>query len=139
MFFSKRSAHIEIVRDHSIEKVQFIVLPYMSELPKETKVEFNNKVNRSSPKTKVGDLVQHADHIIEVCKHELRLKLFFSRNKLIAIFANFVNLWKDLAFILVHKVFLLLISRTSARISSSFLLIQPIPALLLIQTVMTAD
>lgn len=35
-----------------------------------------------------------------MCKHEEKLAVFFSKNKFIAIFANYVILWKDLAFIL---------------------------------------
>ena len=38
--------------------------------------------------------------IIEVCKHEEVLALFFSRNQFLAIFANYVILWKDLAFLM---------------------------------------
>lgn len=33
-FFSKNSAHIEVVRNKNIEKVHFILLPYCHELPK---------------------------------------------------------------------------------------------------------
>jgi len=58
-FFSQNSAHIEVLKNKVIEKVYFIKLPFCHELPKENKTEFNNKVNRSSPKTKVQDLVAH--------------------------------------------------------------------------------
>lgn len=100
-FFSKNSAHIEVIRNRDIEKVYFIVLPFCKELPKETKNDFNEKVNRQSPQTKVSDLIENSAEVIKICKHELRLKLFFGRNKVIAVFANFVNLWKDLAFFMV--------------------------------------
>ena len=45
-------------------------------------------------------MIEQTDTIIEVCKHEEKLAVFFSKNKFIAIFANYVILWKDLAFIL---------------------------------------
>jgi len=97
-FFSRNSAHIEVVRNKKLEKVHFMLLPFCKEIPQEKKNYFHDHVNRQSPQTKVSDLVKFADQIIEICKHELRLKLFFGRHKVIAVFANFVNLWKDLSF-----------------------------------------
>jgi inositol 1,4,5-triphosphate receptor type 1/inositol 1,4,5-triphosphate receptor type 3 len=45
-------------------------------------------------------LVEEAPKIIEVCKHEQKLALFFARQKFVAVFANFVDLWRDIAFLL---------------------------------------
>jgi len=70
------------------------------QLTEEIKNEFNDKVNRASPKTKVSGLIDESQQIIKRCKHELKLKLFFDRNKMIALFANFKSLWRDLAFAL---------------------------------------
>lgn len=66
------SARIEVVRDDALERVDFILLPYCKQLPKETKNRFNNKVDRQSTKTKVDDLISNSDQIIEICKHEYR-------------------------------------------------------------------
>ena len=45
-------------------------MPYCHYLPKETKTEFKNKVNRDSTYAKIADLVKECDSIQEVCKHE---------------------------------------------------------------------
>lgn len=69
-FFSKNSAHIEAVRNDELERVHFFLLPCCHYLPKETKVDFHDKVNRASVKSKVTDLVDHSLKIIEIAKHE---------------------------------------------------------------------
>lgn len=51
-FFVKHSGNIEIIRHNRIEKVNFILMPYCHYLPKETKNEFHELVNRDSPETK---------------------------------------------------------------------------------------
>jgi len=114
-FFSRNSASIEVLRQGDVEKVRFIVLPYCHELPKEVKSEFNENVNRQNTKTKVEGLVKESEAIIDVCQHELRLKAFFNRRKLIAVFANFVNLWKDLAFLLSITLNLMILGAYSTR------------------------
>lgn len=83
-----------------IEKVHFILMPFCKYLPKETKINFNSKVNRDSIHSKIEGLVAEAENIIEICKHEQQLSNFFERNKIVAIFAKYVNLWKDIAFLL---------------------------------------
>lgn len=55
-------------------------------------------MDRSTIKTKVAGLITSAKSMIQIAKHEQRLALFFSRNKMLSIFAQKVNLWKDLAF-----------------------------------------
>ena len=57
-------------------------------------------MSRDSVNDKVSGLVDASVSIIEVCKHEEELDIFFKKNSFIAIFANYVILWKDLAFIL---------------------------------------
>ncbi|CAD8210359.1 unnamed protein product [Paramecium octaurelia] len=99
-FFAYNSAHVEVVRNNQIERIQFYKPPYCKYLPKERKKEFHETVNRDSTNSKISDLIEQTDSIIEVCKHEEKLAVFFSKNKFIAIFANYVILWKDLAFIL---------------------------------------
>lgn len=89
------------MRNNSIEKVRFILMPYHKELPKEYKTQFHETVDRISLKSKITGLIETTPSAIKVAKHELNLKMFFAKNKFIAIFANFVQLWKDLAFILV--------------------------------------
>jgi inositol 1,4,5-triphosphate receptor type 1/inositol 1,4,5-triphosphate receptor type 3 len=99
-FFVSNSAHIEVVRNNQLEKVHFYKLPHCHYLPDETKLEFHDTVSRDSVNAKISDLVDESQKIIEICKHEEELALFFSHNKFIAIFANYVILWKDLAFLL---------------------------------------
>lgn len=41
-----------------------------------------------------------ADYILDVCKQEEDLNKFFMANKFLSLFANYVELWKDVAFIL---------------------------------------
>ncbi|KRX06791.1 MIR motif [Pseudocohnilembus persalinus] len=89
-FFNKNSAHIELVRDNKIEKVHFILIPFCHYLPKETKQKFNDNVNRDSIHSKITGLLEQTPHIIQIMKHEERLKNFFDQQKLLAIFANYV-------------------------------------------------
>jgi hypothetical protein len=97
-FFISNSATIEVIRNDKIEIVYFILLPYVHLLPKEKKVDFHDMVDRSSTKSKVQALVNESERLIEICIHEEKLKRFFNQQKLIALFANYVKLWKDLAF-----------------------------------------
>ncbi|CAD8059333.1 unnamed protein product [Paramecium primaurelia] len=98
-FFYKNSASIEVVRNNELEIVYFILLPYTHNLPKEQKVEFHENVDRSSTKSKVQFLVQESERLIEICEHEEQLRRIFQRQKFLALFANYVKLWKDLAFL----------------------------------------
>ncbi|CAD8103545.1 unnamed protein product [Paramecium sonneborni] len=98
-FFYKNSASIEVVRSNEIEIVYFILLPYTNNLPQEQKFEFHENVDRSSTKSKVQFLVQESERLIEICEHEEQLRRIFQRQKFLALFANYVKLWKDLAFL----------------------------------------
>ncbi|CAD8068825.1 unnamed protein product [Paramecium sonneborni] len=98
-FFYKNSASIEVIRNNEIEIVYFILLPYTHNLPKEQKLEFHENVDRSSTKSKVQFLVQESERLIEICEHEEQLRRIFQRQKFLALFANYVKLWKDLAFL----------------------------------------
>lgn len=108
-FFAKNSAQIEVVRNEQLESLQFIVLPFCHDFPKERKVSFNENCNRTSVKSKVKDLATEIPIFIKVAKHEHSLKLFFGKQKLIAIFVNYVSLWRDIGFILtiVMNIFIL--------------------------------
>ena len=99
-----------MIRNDQIEKIHFYKLPHCHYLPDETKDEFHEIVNRDSVNAKVSGLVDESSKIIEICKHEEELSLFFSQNKFIAIFANYVILWKDLAFLvtLLLNLFIIL-------------------------------
>ena len=77
-FFAKNSAHIEVIRNNTIEKVQFILLPYHKELPKEFKTQFHEKVNRASLKAKISGLIEVTPAAIKVAQHEL--KYLITRN-----------------------------------------------------------
>lgn len=98
-FFVTNSAAIEVIRNNEIEIVYFILLPYTHNLPKEKKNEFHELVDRSSTKSKVQYLVTESTKMIEICEHEETLRRIFQRQKFLALFANYVKLWKDLAFI----------------------------------------
>jgi len=52
-------------------------MSYCSYLPKENKTEFHESVDRDSVSAKINDLVAQSDTIIEICKHEEDLALFF--------------------------------------------------------------
>jgi len=58
----------------------------------------------------VQGLVEASEGLIEICKHEERLRNYFAKNKFLAIFANYVKLWKDLAFIftIILNIFILM-------------------------------
>lgn len=74
-FFDKNSAHIEVVRNDDLEVVHFIILPFCHYLPKETKIDFHENVNRTSSKSKVSDLNDAAKKLIEIAKHEQKFNL----------------------------------------------------------------
>ena len=78
----------------------FFKLSYCNYLPKEDKTEFHDSASRDSVNSKITDLMAATPSIIEICIHEENLALFFKKNKFIAIFANYVVLWKDLAFLM---------------------------------------
>lgn len=80
-------------------KINFIKLPYCDFLPKEHKIKFNENIDRSTLKTKISGLCEITPSLIDVAKHEEKLFNFFKSNKIIAVFANKVVLWKDLAFL----------------------------------------
>ncbi|EGR30673.1 MIR domain protein [Ichthyophthirius multifiliis] len=109
-FFSDHTAHIDVVRNNQLEIVFFILLPFTDCLPKDKKIEFHENVDRQSVKTKVGYLMQQCKSFIEISKHEHKLKIIFSQNKFIALFANYVNLWKQLTFTLtlILNIFILI-------------------------------
>lgn len=113
-FFYENTAHVDVIREYESEKkiemAYFILLPFVKFLPKEKKSEFHQSVDRTNVKTKVQGLVEHFEQLIDVCKHEERLSIFFSKNQFVAIFANYVKLWKDIAFILsiVLNIFILM-------------------------------
>lgn len=41
-----------------------------------------------------------SDYLLDVCRQEEELNKFFMANKFLSLFANYVQLWKDVAFIL---------------------------------------
>lgn len=98
-FFKQNIAHIEIVRDNKIYKVYFPLLPITRYLPKSLKVDFHERVNRDSTKSKISDLMMDKDVFIRTMKHEEKLAKLFNKNKLIGVIFNHEKLWKDLAFI----------------------------------------
>jgi hypothetical protein len=108
-FFSKNCASVEVIRNGKLERIVFYKLSYLNYLPKETKTEFHESVDRDSVNSKISGLIEKADDIIDVCKHEESLAVFFSHNKFLAIFANYVMLWKDLAFLLTLGINILII------------------------------
>lgn len=56
-FFSKNTAHIEIVRDNETVKTNFILLPLCHYIPKESKVEFHTNIARDSTHSKISGLL----------------------------------------------------------------------------------
>ncbi|EGR32738.1 MIR domain protein [Ichthyophthirius multifiliis] len=98
-FFAQNTSHIDIFRNEQLELVYFIRLPFILCLPKEQKINFHQKCDRTNIKSKQLDLIKEASEIIEICRHEYRLKKLFQTNKLLALFANYVKLWKDLSFL----------------------------------------
>ena len=96
-FFADNTAHIDVVRNEKLEMVYFMLLPYCKLLPKEKKQQFHNSVDRSNTKSKVSDLVESGEDLIEICKNEFWLKS--SNNKLLTFFGQYVKLFKDLAFL----------------------------------------
>lgn len=75
-FFFDNSAHIEIIMDKSLEKIDFIKLPYTSDMPKTLKTNFHDNVTIDSVKTKAKDLVRFCPKVIVTCVHEESYKIF---------------------------------------------------------------
>lgn len=113
-FFNLNSGHIEVLRNKNLEKVYYMLPTYCHYLPEETKEEFSEKVDRSSLESKLEEFVKESQEFIRIAKHEekywfslfllrnsYRLAFFFNQNKFLAIFANYVSLWKEMAFFMV--------------------------------------
>jgi len=56
-----------------------------------------------------------APKLIEICSHEEWLKRYFAHNQFIALFANYVKLWKDLAFIFTLIINLFIVGSFSEK------------------------
>jgi inositol 1,4,5-triphosphate receptor type 1/inositol 1,4,5-triphosphate receptor type 3 len=108
-FFAKNSASIEVLRNGNLERIVFYKLSYCNYLPKESKIEFHENVDRDSVNSKISDLMDKANSLIEVCKHEETLTRFFNKYTFVAIFANYVILWKDLAYLMTLTLNVLII------------------------------
>lgn len=63
-------------------------------MPKDVKVDFHDQVDRTSSKTKLTFLITESTQLINTMKHEERLRIFFSYNPLIGIFASHGKLWE---------------------------------------------
>jgi hypothetical protein len=97
-FFRKHTCHIDIVRDEKIYTVYFPKIPYCMLLPKDSKNDFHNDVDRTSSKTKLSFLMDETKKLIKTMEHEERLRIFFSYNPLIGVFARHGKLWEQCAF-----------------------------------------
>jgi hypothetical protein len=74
-FFQENTLHIEILReDDRLEKTYFYCPPFCKALDKETKLTFNREADRISVKSKVTSLVKSSNRLIQVMKHNSRLK-----------------------------------------------------------------
>ena len=97
-FFKKNTAHIEVLRDSSVIKIYFPLLPSCKCLPKSAKQKFNEIVNRTSTKSKLRDLNNWSKDLIKIMKHEFKIKHFFKANIFLSFFAIHDRLWKELVF-----------------------------------------
>ena len=59
---------------------------------------FHDRVDRTSSKTKLTDLINECEIIIETMKHEERLRIFFKINPVLGILASNGKLWELCAF-----------------------------------------
>jgi len=99
LFFKEKVAHIEILRNNNIEKIYFPIIPCCKHLAKDLKNEFNEKVNRSSTKRKLADLMKASDNLIQNMHHEEKLSLMFNKYKIIGLLGNHIKLWEHGVFI----------------------------------------
>lgn len=87
-FFMNNTVSIEFIRDEKIYRVYFPKLPCCHLLPKELKNDFHDDVNRSTPKSKITDLMNMTEYIVNTMRHEEMLKEFFKFNPLLGILVN---------------------------------------------------
>ena len=137
-FLLKHSAHIEIVRNDKVEKLHFLKLPFCACLTNNEKGKFNEEVDRSSTNSKISSLLSAAYDIIEKIKYEEKLQIYFNKNLFLALFANYVKLWKDIAFILSVLINIFIICSYSSEnidpnITDPFTLRMYVPKLFLNQ------
>jgi inositol 1,4,5-triphosphate receptor type 1/inositol 1,4,5-triphosphate receptor type 3 len=57
-------------------------------------------VDRSSVKAKVQGLVERNSEYIKIMIHEEKMKLFYYQYPVVGFFANYIQLWKDIAYYL---------------------------------------
>lgn len=89
-------------------KQRYILLFFLSLFPERT-ADLSDLTNDLNVTQQQLALVKEAPDLIEICKHEYKLKILFSSNKFLALFANYVKLWKDMSFFisLVLNIFIM--------------------------------
>lgn len=104
-FFTKNSAHIEVLRDDKmLEKVYFYLLPFCSGLDKGTKTEFNKAAKRISVKAKVTSLLTDSKELIKKMKLNYQINLYLNKIKVLALIVSKINLYRDITFLLALTI-----------------------------------
>lgn len=104
-FFKKNSANIEVLReDNHLEKTYFYLPPFCHAITKDTKIQFNNTVNRSSAKSKCLHLIKESSDLIDVIKYEYQLQSLYNRVALLSLLTKNILLWRDTAFLLAIAI-----------------------------------
>lgn len=85
-FFETNSASIEVEYKERIYFLPFITMPYFRYLPKQTKNEFNDKVDRSSRETKVRSLIFDFEHFKNSSKYTFQTDQFVKRIPVVNVF-----------------------------------------------------
>lgn len=93
-----------------LTKVNFFLIPTAMQLAKENKTTFNKEVDRDSTTSKVQALMGQCDNFLEVMEFDKWLQNYFNKNKIVAILANYVSMWKDIGFLMtiILNVFIFL-------------------------------
>lgn len=109
-FFNRNTCNIEIVFKGVIFKTYFWLHPVCSYLTTEAKVDFHNKVDRTSEKSKINYLVSISDEMIEDMQYEQKLRKIYGYR----IMASQVSTCKVLVFALTLYLNFLILSSYSA-------------------------
>jgi hypothetical protein len=84
-------------------------MPFCTNLSDKEKKKFHEKVDRTSTKTKINDLMKASSDLIFIMEHENTLRNFFDKNKIMGFLDKYHRTWENLAFITAIAINILIL------------------------------
>ncbi|EGR30656.1 mir domain protein [Ichthyophthirius multifiliis] len=112
-FFRNKLCQIEIIRDNQLFTIYFPKLPFCFMMKDKFKEEFNNKLDRSSNKQKLKDLIYQADTLIRVIKCEEKIRRIIQKRYTIGFIISNHILWERISFYITIAINIIIIASYS--------------------------